>query len=144
METRPRNAPTARKPRFSRIATALLVGIMIVAAGAVEAKDGGGGGKGGGGKGGGGGDKGNVSDPFYGHGEIIRQLIKFSDEPQPRRMGGTDDDNYLSGPIYHRVSPGIRHAGNRDDYCRTKYRSYDPDTGKYTGYSGRQHFCVVP
>lgn len=28
------------------------------------------------------------------------------------------------------------------DYCETRYRSFDPNTGTYTGYDGRKHFCV--
>jgi len=26
-------------------------------------------------------------------------------------------------------------------YCTQKYRSFNPDTGYYTTYSGRQRFC---
>ncbi|MEP3280435.1 MAG: BA14K family protein [Stappiaceae bacterium] len=29
------------------------------------------------------------------------------------------------------------------DYCFAKYRSFNPDTGYYTTYSGRQRFCQV-
>lgn len=26
-------------------------------------------------------------------------------------------------------------------YCESRYRSFRPDTGTFTGYDGRQHFC---
>jgi len=29
------------------------------------------------------------------------------------------------------------------DYCETRYRSFNPDTGTYTGYDGRTRFCVA-
>ena len=29
------------------------------------------------------------------------------------------------------------------DYCEARYRSFDPDTGTYTGYDGRTRFCVA-
>ncbi|MDP3525011.1 MAG: BA14K family protein [Hoeflea sp.] len=28
-------------------------------------------------------------------------------------------------------------------YCSNKYRSFNPSTGTYRGYDGRDHFCVV-
>nr|WP_255561389.1 BA14K family protein [Pseudohoeflea sp. DP4N28-3] len=28
-------------------------------------------------------------------------------------------------------------------YCDNKYRSFNPNTGTYRGYDGRDHFCVV-
>lgn len=145
METNLRNVPTARKLRLSRVAGVMLAGILIVAAGAADAKNGGGG-SGGGGKGGGGGGNDDFDNGSFGHGEIIRELVKFSDEQQPQRLGGSDDDddNQLRLPTYQRVSPKIRYNGNCDAYCHAKYNSYNSITGKYTGYSGRKHYCVVP
>ena len=35
-------------------------------------------------------------------------------------------------------------VGNRNAYCAQKYRSYNPYTGTYTGYDGRQHYCRIP
>ena len=146
METNLRNVPTARKLRLSRVAGVVSAGILIVAAGAADAKNGGGG-SGGGGKGGGGGGNDDFDNGSFGHGEeIIRELVKFSDEQQPQRLGGSDDDddNQLRLPTYQRVSPKIRYNGNCDAYCHAKYNSYNSITGKYTGYSGRKHYCVVP
>ena len=88
METNLRNVPTARKLRLSRVAGVVLAGILIVAAGAADAKNGGGG-SGGGGKGGGGGGKDDFDNGSFGHGEIIREIVKFSDEQQPQRLGET-------------------------------------------------------
>jgi BA14K-like protein len=28
-------------------------------------------------------------------------------------------------------------------YCGDRYRSFDPDTGTFTGYDGEAHFCVA-
>ena len=152
METDSRNPPTARKLQLRRIAGALLIGaMMVVAAGAADAKGGGGNGGGGGGgdggkdggKGGGGGKGG--SDNFYGHDEIFHELVKFSDQPhQPRFGGRDDDDDTLMGPVFPKTSPKVRHLSNRDAYCHAKYQSYNSITGKYTAYSGRQRTCVVP
>ena len=142
MEAKTRNAPTVRNLQLKRIAGALLVGVMIAAAGAADAKNGGG--NGGGGKGGGGGGKGDDRDGYFGHGEIIRELVKFDDNARPRMGGHDDDNNSLTGPRFLRPSPKVRYNGNRDAYCHAKYQSYNSITGKYTGYSGRTHTCVVP
>ena len=29
-------------------------------------------------------------------------------------------------------------------YCDNKYRSFNPNTGTYRGFDGRDHFCRVP
>lgn len=28
-------------------------------------------------------------------------------------------------------------------YCQQRYRSFDPSTGTFVGYDGREHFCVA-
>ncbi|MET0600049.1 MAG: BA14K family protein [Mesorhizobium sp.] len=28
-------------------------------------------------------------------------------------------------------------------YCQNRYRSFDPQSGTFTGYDGRQHFCTA-
>jgi hypothetical protein len=28
-------------------------------------------------------------------------------------------------------------------YCESRYRSFDPSTGTFRGYDGREHFCTV-
>ena len=48
----------------------------------------------------------------------------------------------LAAPRY--APPPARYYGNRDAYCAQKYRSYNPRTGTYTGYDGRQHYCRIP
>jgi len=30
------------------------------------------------------------------------------------------------------------------DYCARRYRSFNPDTGTFRGYDGRDHFCNAP
>lgn len=48
---------------------------------------------------------------------------------------------YYYVPRYYipRYAPAY---GSRDAYCRARYRSYNPNTGTYTGYDGRQHRCA--
>jgi hypothetical protein len=29
------------------------------------------------------------------------------------------------------------------DYCSRRYRSFNPDSGTFVGYDGREHFCVA-
>ncbi|WP_411032894.1 BA14K family protein [Shinella sp. BYT-45] len=29
------------------------------------------------------------------------------------------------------------------EYCSRRYRSFNPDTGTFVGYDGREHFCVA-
>ena len=43
-----------------------------------------------------------------------------------------------------RYAPAPAYYGNRHAYCSQKYRSYNPRTGTYTGYDGRQHYCRIP
>jgi BA14K-like protein len=43
------------------------------------------------------------------------------------------------GPQYY--SPAY---DNQDSYCHSKYRSYNSYTRTFTGYDGRQHYCVIP
>lgn len=37
-----------------------------------------------------------------------------------------------------------RYANDYIAYCSQRYRSFNPATGTYTGYDGRQHRCVTP
>jgi hypothetical protein len=52
----------------------------------------------------------------------------------------------LTAPRYYAPAPRYYAPayGNRDAYCAQKYRSYNPYTGTYTGYDGRQHYCRIP
>jgi len=47
----------------------------------------------------------------------------------------------LAAPRY---APPAAYYGDRNAYCARKYRSYNPYTGTYTGYDGRQHYCRIP
>jgi len=46
------------------------------------------------------------------------------------------------GPAYG-VAPGPVAMQGSDDvgYCEAQFRSYNPETGTYTGYDGQQHPC---
>jgi hypothetical protein len=49
----------------------------------------------------------------------------------------------LSQPYYYapRYAPRYAPVYGSDAYCKAKYRSYNSNTGTYTGYDGRQHRC---
>ncbi len=49
----------------------------------------------------------------------------------------------LAAPRYY-APPRAAYYGDRNAYCARKYRSYNPYTGTYTGYDGRQHYCRIP
>ena len=49
----------------------------------------------------------------------------------------------LAAPRYA-PPPARAYYGDRNAYCAQKYRSYNPYTGTYTGYDGRQHYCRIP
>jgi len=49
----------------------------------------------------------------------------------------------LTAPRYY-APAAPRYYGDRNAYCARKYRSYNPYTGTYTGYDGRQHYCRIP
>lgn len=46
------------------------------------------------------------------------------------------DDGYG----YHAPEPWTREWFR---YCERRYRSFDPSTGTFRGYDGREHFCVA-
>ncbi|MDO9412912.1 MAG: BA14K family protein [Pseudolabrys sp.] len=50
------------------------------------------------------------------------------------------DDGYR--PVY-REAPGYYAGGggDRDAYCFSRYKSYDPRSGTYLGYDGYRHPC---
>ena len=55
-------------------------------------------------------------------------------------VGGYYANGYYQEPVYVRRSlqPWSRGWYN---YCRSRYRSFDPRTGTFLGYDGREHFC---
>jgi BA14K-like protein len=52
----------------------------------------------------------------------------------------------LAQPRYYAPEPGYYAPayGDPDAYCHSKYRSYNSYTRTFTGYDGRQHYCVIP
>jgi len=52
--------------------------------------------------------------------------VIYRDPPRPARGG------------YAPWSPGWH------NYCTRKYRSFNPNTGTFRGYDGRDHFCNAP
>lgn len=51
------------------------------------------------------------------------------------RVGSSADGGVPPAGGYAAFSPGWY------DYCSSKYRSFDPDTGTYLGYDGLRHYC---
>jgi hypothetical protein len=73
-----------------------------------------------------------------------REPIYYDDyyyAPRPVRryeyIGRAYDDRvYVRGSLAPWSRPWYR-------YCRNRYRSFDPSTGTFMGYDGREHFCVA-
>ncbi len=46
--------------------------------------------------------------------------------------------------IYRRVAPTYEPwTQSWYDYCSQRYRSFNPDSGTFVGYDGREHFCTA-
>jgi hypothetical protein len=58
---------------------------------------------------------------------------------------------YEPAPVYRapRYSRPVVYGGYEPwsrgwyDYCSSRYRSFNPSTGTYRGYDGRDHFCTA-
>ncbi len=71
---------------------------------------------------------------------------------QPEPKGPVYRGDPLDDPEFFPPAPQPVNAGASSlepwsaawyDYCEARYRSFDPDTGTYTGYDGRTRFCVA-
>jgi len=71
---------------------------------------------------------------------------------QPEPKGPVYRGDPLDDPEYFPPAPQPVNGGAASlepwsaawyDYCEARYRSFDPDTGTYTGYDGRTRFCVA-
>ena len=58
------------------------------------------------------------------------------------------DDGYYNRPVrVYRTAPRYYGGGARPwsrewyRYCSYRYRSFNPETGTFLGYDGREHFC---
>ncbi len=79
-----------------------------------------------------------LSQPSY------REPVYYDDyyyEPRPVRryeyVGRAYDNRvYVRGSLEPWSRPWYR-------YCQNRYRSFDPRTGTFMGYDGREHFCVA-
>jgi hypothetical protein len=57
-------------------------------------------------------------------------------------VGGYYANGYYQQPVYARRSLQPWSRGWYD-YCRNRYRSFNPRTGTFFGYDGREHFCTA-
>ncbi len=80
-----------------------------------------------------------ASQPAY------REPVYADPYRYPRRNNyyandGYADDGYYGEPVYVRRSlePWSRQWYR---YCSNRYRSFDPGSGTFVGYDGREHFC---
>lgn len=44
-------------------------------------------------------------------------------------------------PVYSHLAPW---SPGWYDYCASRFRSFNPRTGTFRGYDGRQYFCIAP
>ena len=59
-------------------------------------------------------------------------------------------DDYYRAPPVREYPRTVYYGGSFEpwsrswyEYCSDRYRSFDPDTGTFMGYDGREHFCVA-
>ena len=57
-------------------------------------------------------------------------------QPRPRPVREYPETVYLDGAFEPWSSEWY-------DYCSDRYRSFDPRSGTFMGYDGREHFCVA-
>ena len=55
------------------------------------------------------------------------------------RSYGYYDNGYA--PVYREAPGYYAGGGDRDAYCFSRYKSYDPRSGTYLGYDGYRHPC---
>ena len=55
--------------------------------------------------------------------------------------GGAVAAGVLGGLLLGAIIAGQAQQQRSVDYCRQRYRSYDPYSGTYLGYDGRRHPC---
>ncbi len=62
-------------------------------------------------------------------------------KPRPRPIR----DDYPRPESYDRMAYGAIEPWTSAwyEYCSDRYRSFKPRTGTYSGYDGREHFCVA-
>jgi BA14K-like protein len=75
-----------------------------------------------------------LSQPSY------REPIYYDDYYEPRPVRRYYVQRSYEEPVYARRSlePWSREWYR---YCQNRYRSFDPGTGTFMGYDGREHFC---
>ena len=83
-----------------------------------------------------------VGGPYYGGGYPAYPAYRAAP-----RYNGYYNGHYRNGYYGYAARPAPRYALLRPwtpawySYCESRYRSFRPDTGTFTGYDGRQHFC---
>ena len=83
-----------------------------------------------------------VGGPYYGGGYPAYPAYRAAP-----RYNGYYNGHYRNGYYGYAARPAPRYASLRPwtpawySYCESRYRSFRPDTGTFTGYDGRQHFC---
>lgn len=84
--------------------------------------------------------------PYYGGPAIVDGYPAYpAYRPVPRYNGY--NGYYRNGYYGYAARPAYRYASLKPwtpewyRYCESRYRSFRPGTGTFTGYDGRQHFC---
>ena len=81
-------------------------------------------------------------------GAIIGSLVARPAYREPvyadryRQIPTNYGNGYYNGPRY--VNGGLEPWSNEwYRYCESRYRSFDPRSGTFVGYDGREHFCTA-
>jgi hypothetical protein len=78
-------------------------------------------------------------EPVYGE-PVYRERVRVYREPRPRPA--PDRGYYVEEPdVVYATGALEPWSPGWYDYCEGRYRSFNPSTGTFTGYDGRQHFC---
>jgi len=74
---------------------------------------------------------------------IIGGAIASQPRYEERRVY-VEPDYYPERRVIYREAPSYEPwTQSWYRFCSQRYRSFDPNTGTYVGYDGREHFCTA-
>lgn len=88
----------------------------------------------------------DYDDPYYDQPDAVyfEPAPVLREKPYSERRHEKRRDNGPRVVTYEdTVAGGEPWSPEWYDYCRARFRSFDPKSGTYLGYDGRRHFCVV-
>ncbi|WP_336279484.1 BA14K family protein [Bartonella sp. CB175] len=87
-------------------------------------------------------------------GALLGNALKKSEPPQPQIVYQVAPQRQViyevpQTQVVYQAPPIVTYQNQQLSaswlqYCRTKYRSFNPETGTFRGYDGKDHFCYAP